>query len=424
MSNRLRWVLLANLWCAVSMVHAAEWTGFRGPDAGGVSTDRGIPTTWSATENLTWKTDLPGPGTSSPVFFGNQIFLTCYTGYNVPGEDAGEQANLRRHLLALDRQTGKLRWNTPIEPKLPEQDRIRDGHGYASSTPVVDDRRVYCFFGKSGVMAFDHQGKQLWQTDVGDGLHGWGSAASPVLFEDLVIVNASVESESLIALDTATGKERWRVRKIRETWATPVIVDNTAGEPELIIAMQGKVLGIDPRSGKERWSCANDITWYIVPTVVSDAGVIYGLGGRSGVASFAIRTGGQGDVTASHRLWTAKKGSNVSSPVLRNGKLYFMNDSSGIAYCLDAKTGDIVYEARVPRADQIYASTILIGDRLFYVGRSGKTFVVAAKPEFELLATNDLNDRSLFHASPVATDGRLFLRSDKALYCLQETAAK
>lgn len=406
------------LW-TISIGFAAEWTQFRGSEDG-VSTDRGIPTTWSATENLAWKTEMPGPGTSSPVFFGDQILITCYTGYNVPGSETGEQTDLRRHLLGLDRKTGKIRWNTPVKAMLPEQDKIRDGHGYASSTPAVDSRRIYCFFGKSGVFAFDHKGKQLWQADVGDGLHGWGSASSSVLYEDLVIVNASVESESLIAFDAATGKERWRVRKIRETWTTPVIVTNTAGEPELVVAMQGKVLGLDPQSGKERWTCANDITWYIVPTVVSEDGVIYGLGGRSGVASFAIRTGGEGDVTQSHRLWTAKKGSNVSSPVMHEGRLYFMNDSSGIAYCLDAKTGDIVYEARVPRPDQIYASTLLVGDRLFYVGRGGKTFVVAAKPEFELLATNDLNDRSLFHASPVATDGRLFIRSDKALYCLQE----
>lgn len=407
----------------ISSGWSADWTHFRGP-AEGSSDDRGIPTSWSDTVNRAWKTDLPGPGTSSPVFFGDQILLTCYTGYNVPGSDAGEPADLRRHLIALDRQTGKLRWNTPIKPALPEQDRIRDGHGYASSTPAVDHQRIYCFFGKSGVFAFDHQGKQRWQTNVGEGLHGWGSAASPVLFEDLVIINAGVESESLIALDNATGKERWRVRKIRETWTTPVIISYPAGEPELIIAMQGRVLGLDPRTGEERWTCANDITWYIVPTVVSDAGTIYGLGGRSGVASFAIRTGGKGNVTESHRLWTAKKGSNVSSPVLHEGRLYFMNDSSGIAYCLDAKTGDIVYEARVPKADQIYASSVRVGDRLFYVGRSGKTFVVAVKPEFELLATNQFNDRSLFHASPVATDGRLFLRSDKALYCLQEATTK
>lgn len=404
----------------VSMASAADWSQFRGPDTAGVSTESGVPTTWTATENLAWKINLPGPGTSSPVFHGQQILITCYSGHNVPGADMGEPADLRRHLIALDRKTGELRWNTPLQPALPEQDRIRDGHGYASSTPVVDDHRIYCFFGKSGIFAFDHQGKQLWQADVGDGLHGWGSAASPVLFDDLLIVNASVESESVIAFDAASGKERWRVRKIRETWTTPVVVANPAGEPELIVAMQGKVLGLDPQTGQERWTCANDITWYIVPSIVEEGGVIYGLGGRSGVASFAIRTGGRGDVTASHRLWTAKKGSNVSSPVLHEGRLYFMNDSSGIAYCLDAKTGDIVYEARVPRADQIYASTLLVNDRLYYVGRSGRTFVVAAKPKFELLATNDLDDRSLFHASPVATDGRLFLRSDKALYCLEQ----
>ncbi len=420
----MRSLVRMGLWLFVALVagsaDGADWTRFRGPDGAGISSERGLPTSWSATENLDWKTDLPGPGTSSPVFIGNRIFLTCYTGYNVPGEDEGEQANLRRHLLMLDRRTGKILGNTPVKPILPEQDRIRDGHGYASSTPVVDDRRVYCFFGKSGLFAFDHQGKQLWQADVGDGLNGWGSASSPILHGDLVIVNASVESESLIAFDAATGRERWRVRGIRESWNTPIVVTASTGKKELVCAMLGKVLGIDPETGDELWTCANDISWYVVPSMVTNDGIVYGIGGRSGVASFAVRTGGKGDVTPSHRLWTGKKGSNVSSPILLDGHLYFMSDSAGIAYCLNAETGAIVYEARVPRADQIYASALLVDGKIYYVGRGGRTFVVAAKPSFELLATNELGDRSLFHASPVATDGRLFLRSDKALYCLKQ----
>lgn len=401
------------------LASAADWAQFRGPAGAGVSTEKQLPEQWSANEHLAWKTVLPGPGTSSPVFFGNQIFLTCYSGYNVPGTERGEQADLRRHLVALDRKTGKLRWETPVKAALPEQESIRDGHGYASNTPAVDAQRVYCFYGKSGVFAFDHQGKQLWQAAVGDGLNGWGSAASPVLHGDLVIVNASVESESLIAFDKTTGNERWRVRKIRESWSTPSLVKNPAGKTELVCAMLGRVVGINPESGEELWSCKNDITWYIVPTLVAEQGIVYGIGGRSGIAAFAIKTGGRGDVTETHRLWIGKKGSNVSSPILHDGHLYFINDSSGIACCLKAETGEVVYESRLPRPDQVYASALLANGRIYYVSRSGKTFVVAAKPEFELLATNDLGDRSLFHASPVAIDGRLFIRSDKALYCLE-----
>jgi outer membrane protein assembly factor BamB len=156
----------------------------------------------------------------------------------------------------------------------------------------------------------------------------------------------------------------------------------------------------------------------MVPSAVSHDGVAYCLGGRSGVVGLAVRTGGRGDVTATHRLWTSTKGSNVSSPVYHDGHLYWMNDASGTAYCVKADTGAVVYEERVRRAGGVYASALLAGGRIYYVGREGRTYVVAAVPRFDLLATNDLGDRSDFDATPVAVDGRLFIRSNKALYCI------
>lgn len=400
--------------------NGGDWPQFRGPTGSGVSTEKGLPTKWGAKENVAWKTELPGPGTSSPVFFGDRIFLTCYTGYNVPGAAKGEPANLRRHLLILDRKTGKLLANKEVEAKLPEQANIRDNHGYASSTPAVDAERVYCFFGKSGVVAFDHAGKQLWQTDVGAGLNGWGSAASPVLAGDLVIVNASVESETLYALDKKTGKAKWKVTGIKESWNTPILVKPKDGNEELVVAKFGKVLALDPATGAELWNCATDITWYMVPSLVAHDGVVYALGGRSGTAALAVRAGGKGDVTKTHRLWTSKKGANVSSPVYHDGHLYWANEATGTAFCAKAATGEVVYEERLPRADVIYPSALLADGRVHYLARDGRTFVVAAKPTFELVATNDLRDGSLFLATPVAADGRLFIRSDKALYCLEQ----
>src|SRR5262245_25885399 len=156
---------------------ADDWPQFRGPGGLGVSTATGLPTTWSQTENIVWKTELPGPGTSSPVILGDKIFLTCYTGYNVPGQSRGDMNQLKLHLLCLDRPSGKILWTTDIAPSLPEQETIRDDHGYASSTPATDGERIYVFFGKTGVFAFNLAGKQLWRTDVGSRLHGWGSAA-------------------------------------------------------------------------------------------------------------------------------------------------------------------------------------------------------------------------------------------------------
>ncbi len=409
------------LW-ATSMTLSAvaaepDWAGFRGPSGMGISAAKGLPVTWSESENIAWKTPLPGPGASSPIVFGDRIYLTSYTGFFVPGESGGSQEDLKRHLLALNRKDGKLVWDTAVAAKLPEEDRIRD-HGFAANTPAADAERLYVFFGKSGVFAFDHAGKQLWQTDVGSKTHGWGTSASPVLYRDLVFINASVESESLYALDRKTGKEQWRAKGIRQSWNTPVLITAESGRQELIVATQGAVLAFDPDTGKQLWSCKTDITWYMVPSVVASEGVVYCLGGRSGVAGLAVRAGGSGDVTESHRLWTSVKGSNVSSPVFLDKHLYWMHESRGIAYCAVAESGVPVYEERLNRAREVYSSALLADGRLYYLTRDGRAFVLAAKPGFELLATNDLRDGSIFNGSPAIDGSRLLIRSDKFLYCI------
>jgi outer membrane protein assembly factor BamB len=178
------------------------------------------------------------------------------------------------------------------------------------------------------------------------------------------------------------------------------------------------VLAFDPDSGESLWSCDTDISWYMVPSVVAAEGIVYVLGGRSGTAALAVRAGGTGDVTRTHRLWTSKHGSNVTSPVYHEGHLYWMHEQLGIAYCARADSGEIVYEQRMNRAGQVYASSVLAGGRIYHLTRTGRMFVVAAKPEFDLLSTNDLDDGSLFNGSPAVTGNRLLLRSDKYLYCL------
>jgi outer membrane protein assembly factor BamB len=397
---------------------AADWTQFRGPGGLGTSPDRGVPLNWNQNENILWKTDLPGAGTSSPVLIGDKIFLTAYSGYNIPGQPQGSQDDLKRHLLCLDRRSGRIAWTKNLPVKLPEQDRIREGHGYASSTPAVDAERVYVFAGRSGVLALDHSGKQLWQADVGNGLSGWGSASSPLLSGDLVIVNASVESQSLIAFQKITGKEKWRAGGIRESWNTPILVQTKDGKTELVVAIMGKVLGFDPATGQQLWNCATEIGWYMVPSLVAHNDVVYCIGGRNGGGALAVRAGGRGDVTRTHRLWAIKKGSNVPSPVFHEGHLYWINETDSIAYCVEAASGRIVYGERIPQGGQVYASALLADGRIYHIDRSGRTYVIAAKPKFELLATNELRDRSMFNATPVAVDGKLYIRSDKALYCI------
>jgi outer membrane protein assembly factor BamB len=290
-------------------------------------------------------------------------------------------------------------------------------HGYASSTPVTDGESVFAFFGRSGVVALSLDGKKLWETSVGTRTHGWGSGTSPVLSDNLVIVNASVESGALVALDKATGQEVWRADGIRQAWSTPPLVDAPNGSKELVVSSHSRVLGFDPRTGTELWRC-DGIQDYVCPTVVSAEGVVYAIGGRRNTA-IAIRAGGRGNVTETHRLWEIRKGSNVSSPVCYDGHLYWVHDSRGTAYCVECETGDVVYEERLnPRPGRIYASPVVADGKIYVVSRDKGTFVLAARPEFDLLSHSEPLDDSIFNGSPAVVDGKLIIRSDKYLYCL------
>lgn len=393
-----------------------DWPQFRGPGGLGVSQATTLPTRWSDDEDVIWKTEIPGPGASSPVIYGNRLFLTYFTGYGVDRRTPGDINDLKRHVLSVDSKSGGILWKREVKTTLPETETPRF-LGYTSSTPAVDAERVYCFFGKSGVVALDHAGKQLWKTSVGERTHGWGSASSPMLYRNLVIVNAFVECGQLVALDRATGKEVWRAGELKESWNTPLLVRLPNGKSELVVAIAGKILGFDPDTGKSLWSCSGH-RWYIVPSLVAHEGVVYCLSGKGVEATKAVRAGGRGDVTSTHVLWTARKGTNVPSPVYHRGHLYFAHEVAGIAYCLNAATGDVVYEKRLPRLGGIYASPVMGAGKLYYVSRGGGTAVLAAKPEYELLAHNRLEGDRRANASPAISGQRLFLRLDRFLYCI------
>ena len=399
---------------------AADWTGFRGPKSLGVSAEHGLPVTWTGTENVVWKTRLPGPGSSSPITSGSRIFLTCCTGYGT-GQKQDNPESLRRLLLALDRQNGKILWQQEVPAKLPEtpyQGNMTN-HSYASSTPVTDGQRVFVFFGKSGVGAYDLDGKPLWQADAGSGTHQWNSASSPVLYKDLVIVNAAVESNALLAFDKQHGKQVWKTPGIKGAWGTPVLVEVPGGQQELVLSIPRTILGLDPDTGKELWRCEGIADGYLCPSVVAKDGIVYVVGGRGGIGAIAVKAGGRGDVTATQRLWTQKVGSRVPSPVLHEGHLYWVNDQGGMANCLKADTGEIVYQQRLPGAGLTYASAVAADGKLYVVTRQGGTYVLAAQPKFTQLAHNQIeDDRSIFNASPAVDRGQLLVRSDQYLYCI------
>jgi hypothetical protein len=393
---------------------AADWPQFRGPGGLGVSDETNLPVEWSDTEKMVWKTALPGFGASSPIVLGDKIYLTCYSGYGTGG--GGEvMEDLRLHVVCVKRTDGEIVWDERVRPKLPESKRVRD-HGYAGPTPATDGEFLYVFFGKTGVFKFDLDGKQIWQADVGSGTHGWGCGTSPVLFENLVIVNASVESRSLVAIDKTTGEEVWRASGMRSSWNTPHLVQLDNGQQELVVSVKDYILGFDPATGDELWRCEG-IHDYVCPSVISHQGIVYAIGGRKSQA-IAIRAGGRGDVTDEHRLWVAQAGSNVASPIIHDGHMYWVSDRNRVAYCVRLEDGEVIYSKR-SRA-QPYASATAGDGKIYIVTRYGGTYVLAATPEFTQLAHNELNDDSTFNASPVISNGKLFLRSDRFLYCIGE----
>lgn len=405
----------------VGLFAAADWTRFRGSDASGVSEDTGLPTTWSADENVIWKTDLPGFGTSSPTTLGDKIFLTCYGGYGFDASSPGDQAKLQQSLLCLDRQTGAVLWSQSLPARTAMADygagRV-DLHGYASSTPATDGEAVYVFFGRTGAAAYTVDGKFLWKTLVGDQIHGWGSATSPVLFGDLVIINASVESMRVVALNKKTGEQVWEFGGIERSWSTPLVVDAPDGSQELVISMRGKILGLDPVTGKELWHCEG-VQDYTCPAVIAHQGIVYVTAGRS-PQFFAVRTGGRGDVTDTHTIWETRATPKVSTPLYHEGLLYWV-DQRGIAACADAETGKILYEHRLDlkgAKDVVYASPVLADGKIYGLSREDGAFVLAVGPEFKLLARNYLDDASIFNATPTISNGQLLIRSNKALYCI------
>jgi outer membrane protein assembly factor BamB len=409
--------LLFAFYCLTALTHSAsaDWLQFRGSNGSGVAADKGTPTTWSADSNMAWKIELPGPGASSPIVVGDRMFVTYYTGYGLSREEPGDQKNLKRHLACIDRKTGKTQWTRDVAAVLPEANyrSYLLYHGYASSTPISDGKHVWVFYGKTGVFCYDLDGKQIWAQSVGTEKYYWGVGTSPILYKNTVIVNASTESESMIALDKATGKEVWKTKGITESWSTPVLVNLPGGKTELAVSGSEKILGFDPDTGKELWH-ADSFDWYVCPSLIAHDGVVYGLQNSTAVA---VKAGGRGDVTKTHTLWQKKFGATVTSMVYHDGRVYWAN--GGQAICLNAADGKEVYKERLKEGGEFYASPVLADGKLYYVSRESGVYVVEVGTKFKLLAFNEIkSDTSVFNASPVVSQSQLFLRSDRYLYCI------
>ncbi len=410
-----RWYVLLALFLATSPALGQDWMRFRGPNASAVSAEKGLPVHWSDSQNIVWRTKLPGPGSSSPIEVGDRVYVTCYSGYGVE-EGEGKVTDLVRHVVCVDRKSGNILWDKQFPAAQPEEAYrgFELQHGYASSTPASDGQHLYVFFGKSGVFCLDLDGQTVWHKKVGERTHNWGSATSPVIYKDLVFINASVESGSLVALNKKTGTEVWRAKDISSSWNTPVLVDAPNGRTELVLAASNKMQAFDPEMGKLLWY-AKVYNWYIDPSIVAHAGVLYGL---QHTICVAVKAGGEGDVTKTHVLWKKNIGHVVSSPVVHDGYLYFTNN--GTNYCVRTEDGKEVYKKSLtPRAGTIYASPIIGDGKIYFVSQRNGTYVVAEGPEFKQLAHNVFkDDNSRTNASPIVSRGCLLLRTDLYLYCI------
>ena len=400
----------------------ADWPSFRGPDSTATSLESKTPTYWSKMAGVKWKEALPGAGGSSPIVWGDKVIVTCYSGYGLDEDEPGDPEDLRIQLLCFQVDDGELIWARELEPRMPEQDYrgFLALHGYASNTPATDGERIYVFAGQTGAFAFTMAGKPVWKADVGADLDKWGSATSVVLYDDLVIINASVESGAIVALNKGDGSEAWRFEGIERSWSTPVVATSKDGREELVVSMEGKAYGLAPSSGEKLWECES-VDDYVCPSVIAHDGVAYITGGRKPFC-MALRLGGSGDVTSSHVVWEIKATPKVATPLYHDGRLYWV-DNRGKAVCVDAASGDAVYEEKLEiegRGDKVYASLVLGGGQLYAVTRQSGVIVLKAGSEFEEVTRNDLGDSSVFNATPAVAGDRLVLRSDRYLYCLGE----
>ena len=411
-------VVLSVALFVASEAKSQDWPEFLGVDGVAKSSDK-VPTTWSEKENLLWKLDLPGSGSSSPIVVGDRVFVTCFS---------ESKKAFNRFVVCVDKTSGKQVWSKEIPVDYLE-DSYRgyiQEHGYASNTPVSDGKMLYVFLGKGGVVALDFDGNIKWTTLVGEKSSNrkWGSAASLVLLDDLVIVNASEESRAIIALNKDTGEEVWRNESptLELAYGTPRVVELPDGSKQIVFSAPTKIWAMDPADGKTIWSANTPATGNVSPSVIVDGETVYSFGGYRSAGSISVRAGGKGDVTNSNVNWTSRTSSYVATPLLYDGQFYWIDDR-GLANSTKAKDGTEVYRERVNglTGRPVYASPILIDGKIYAVTRRAGTIVYKPGSEFAEIARNRFaGDDTDFNASPAVSDNRLYLRSNKALYCVGE----
>jgi outer membrane protein assembly factor BamB len=448
----LRVILLGAAVAALTSARAVTdqgsiWPTWRGPSGAGVAVGAKPPIRWSDTENIKWKTAIPGSGFSTPIIWNDRIFLlSAIEGRDTAPAPAAPAAGAKDGrggrgkggggfgsgptptkeyafvVIALDRRTGKIVWQKTARTEVPHEGH-HASHGYASSSPVTDGERLYVPFGSRGFYCYDLDGQLLWEKDLGKmrtrGMFGEGG--SPALAGNLVIIPWDHEDESfIVALDKKTGREVWRKdRDERTSWSTPLIVE-VGGRQQAIVAATNRTRSYDVLTGDIVWE-AGGLTGNVIPTPVVGHGMVYVMSGFQGHSIQAIKLTSRGDITGTDNIvWSRRRAAPyVPSPVLSGNRLYMSKSNDAYLSCLDALTGEVHYEDQPLQGMRgIYASPIAANGHLYVIGREGMVMVLKDAPRFEVVATNKLDDR--IDASPAMLGNDLYLRGHKYLYCIAE----
>jgi len=404
---------------ALGPLSAQDWPEFRGPTGDGMSASKGVPTVWSAENNVKWKVELARPANGSPVVSNGRVFLTL----------AQDEDGKRRSLCCFDRLNGKLLWTRTVthDEKMPT-------HGtnpYGGSTPAADGKRVVVWHASAGLHCYDFEGKQLWSRDFGEFRHRWGYGTSPVLHQGTVILHTGPGKRVyVVALELATGKTIWKTeepidgdgqnnaeKRYMGSWCTPIVID-VEGQTQVLCTMSTRVVGYDIDDGKILWSCRGlagkrgDLA-YSSPVVIGDICLV--VAGYEG-PELGIRLGGDGDVTKTHRLWrNDNRPDNIGSGVAVAGKLY-LPDARGFVVCLDPVTGERLWSER-PAKGKMWGSIVFVDGNLFVTNQRGTTVVFEPDPKkLVVVARNDLGEST--NSTPAFAGSELFLRTHKHLFCI------
>ncbi len=424
-------------------VNPSNWPQWRGPAGQGVSEEKNLPTEWSATKNVQWKTEIPGRGHSSPIVWGNRVFLTTsIEGPAAPGAKAvkhmvgkeefkhpdwvGSDHIYTMKVVCVDADKGRILWDRIVYEGTVFDHRHKR-NTYASPTPVTDGKFVYASFGAEGVYCYDFKGNQMWKRSLGGiATMGMGAGTSPVLFENRLILQCDQdtgENSYVVALDTRTGKDMWKTaRPVEASWCTPVIVGSGSGA-QLVTSGNEFVIAYDAATGKEIWRCKG-VESNAIHTPLVGYNMVIVSAGFPAKHTIAIKLGGSGDLTnTSNIAWKYDKGTAyVASPILYQDYVYLISDK-GVLTCIDAKTGEVKYEGgRVPVPATFMSSPVAFDGKLLLSSEDGDTFVVKAGPVHEVIRTNSLGEP--IFASPALAGGKIFIRGERSLYCISNAETK